>query len=115
MTEKMENPVRPFRKMHGLGNDFVIFDGRTDLLDLTADQARLVADRNLGIGCDQIITLLPSDKADVFMRIQNGDGSEANTCGNATRCVGDILLKTSALWIGKFVWTFFRNGPYKAV
>ena len=85
--------IHPFRKMHGLGNDFVIFDGRTDPFKMTKDQLRHIADRNRGIGCDQIITLLPSDKADVFMRIQNGDGSEANTCGNATRCVGDILLK----------------------
>lgn len=83
----------PFRKMHGLGNDFVIFDGRTDHLDLTAVQARHIADRHRGIGCDQLITLWPSEKADVFMRIQNADGSEVNACGNATRCVGDIILR----------------------
>ncbi len=100
MTMKMENTPddsgcdsgRKFRKMHGLGNDFVIFDARTDQLDLTADQARHIAGRNRGIGCDQIITILPSDKADAFMRIQNADGSEVNACGNAARCIGDILL-----------------------
>ncbi len=93
MTLDNEGSLRSFRKMHGLGNDFVIFDGRTDRLDLTADQARHVANRNRGIGCDQIITLLPSERADVFMRIQNADGSEVNACGNATRCVGDIILR----------------------
>ncbi|MCF6216104.1 MAG: diaminopimelate epimerase [Emcibacter sp.] len=100
MTMKMENTPddsgcdsgRKFRKMHGLGNDFVIFDGRADQLDLTADQARHIAGRNRGIGCDQVITILPSAKADAFMRIQNADGSEVNACGNAARCVGDILL-----------------------
>ncbi len=92
MTIKMEKARHAFRKMHGLGNDFVIFDGRADRLDLTGDQARHIADRKYGIGCDQIITLMASDKADAFMRIQNADGSEVNACGNATRCVGDILM-----------------------
>jgi len=93
MTGKNTGPLRSFRKMHGLGNDFVIFDGRTDPLDLTAAEARHIADRNRGIGCDQIITLRPSAKADVFMRIQNADGSEVNACGNATRCVGDLIIR----------------------
>jgi len=93
MSVKNQNPLRAFRKMHGLGNDFVIFDGRTDPLDLTEAQARHIASRNRGIGCDQIITLWPSHKADVFMHIQNADGRVVNACGNATRCVGDILLR----------------------
>ena len=93
MTLNNKAALRDFRKMHGLGNDFVIFDGRIDQLDLTGDQARHIASRNRGIGCDQIITLWPSVKADVFMRIQNADGSEVNACGNATRCVGDILMR----------------------
>ncbi len=83
---------RRFRKMHGLGNDFVVFDGRTDLLDLNADQARFVADRRVGVGCDQIITMQPSDRADVYMRIQNADGSEVAACGNATRCVAGVMM-----------------------
>ena len=70
-----QSTVRNFVKMHGLGNDFVVFDARTEPLALTPEQARFVADRHLGIGCDQIITILPSDKADAFMRIQNADGS----------------------------------------
>ena len=93
MTIRLVSHMHFFRKMHGLGNDFVIFDGRTDHLDLTEDQARHIANRNRGVGCDQIITLLPSTVADVFMRIQNADGSEVNACGNAARCVGDILLQ----------------------
>lgn len=93
MTIKLVSRMHGFRKMHGLGNDFVIFDGRTEHLELTGGQARHIADRNRGVGCDQIITLLPSVDADVFMRIQNADGSEVNACGNATRCVGDILLR----------------------
>lgn len=93
MTNDTQDALRPFRKMHGLGNDFVIFDGRADRLDLSADQARHIARRHCGIGCDQIITLWNSDKADVFMHIQNADGSEVNACGNATRCVGDIILR----------------------
>ncbi|MCF6195977.1 MAG: diaminopimelate epimerase [Emcibacter sp.] len=93
MTKEMTGAPRAFRKMHGLGNDFVIFDGRADQLDLTGDQARHIASRHHGIGCDQVITLLPSTKADVFMRIQNADGSEVGACGNASRCVGQILME----------------------
>lgn len=90
-----QGTVRNFVKMHGLGNDFVVFDARTDPLALTPEQARFVADRHLGIGCDQIITILPSDKADAFMRIQNADGSEVSACGNATRCVASLLMGES--------------------
>ncbi|MBI1180932.1 MAG: diaminopimelate epimerase [Alphaproteobacteria bacterium] len=81
--------------MHGLGNDFVVFDARRAPLALTADQARFIADRHLGVGCDQIITILPSDRADAFMRIQNADGSEVGACGNATRCVASLLMGES--------------------
>jgi diaminopimelate epimerase len=90
-----QGTVRNFVKMHGLGNDFVVFDARTEPLDLTPEQARFVADRHLGIGCDQIITILPSDNADAFMRIQNADGSEVSACGNATRCVASQLMGES--------------------
>lgn len=93
MNRTLNTCRRPFRKMHGLGNDFIIFDGRTDRLDLTEAQVRQLASRNRGIGCDQLITLWPSEYADTFMRIQNADGSEVTACGNATRCVGDILLQ----------------------
>jgi diaminopimelate epimerase len=82
---------RPFRKMHGLGNDFVIFDAREAPLEIDGAQARALADRRTGIGCDQLILLEPSDRADVRMRIWNADGGEVEACGNAARCVALLL------------------------
>jgi diaminopimelate epimerase len=84
----------PFLKMHGLGNDFVVLDGRTTPLDLPVVRRRAIADRRLGVGCDQLIVLEPpTDRAaDVFMRIYNPDGGEAGACGNATRCVASVLM-----------------------
>lgn len=81
--------------MHGLGNDFVVFDARTHPLDLAPEQARFVAHRRLGVGCDQILTIQPSDSADAFMRIQNADGAEVEACGNGTRCVASLLIRES--------------------
>jgi diaminopimelate epimerase len=83
----------PFRKMNGLGNDFVILDARAQPIKITSEIARRVADRSHGIGCDQLIVLEPSDKADAFMRIYNSDGSEVGACGNAARCVALILAQ----------------------
>jgi diaminopimelate epimerase len=80
-----------FVKMHGCGNDFVILDERPRPLGITPARAAALADRHIGIGCDQFIVLEPSDP--VFMRIYNPDGSEAGACGNATRCVADILMR----------------------
>jgi diaminopimelate epimerase len=84
----------PFLKMHGLGNDFVVLDARTAALDLTPERRRAIADRRLGVGCDQLIVLeLPTEReADVFMRIYNPDGGEAQACGNATRCVASVVM-----------------------
>jgi diaminopimelate epimerase len=84
----------PFLKMHGLGNDFVVLDARTAALDLTPERRRVIADRRLGVGCDQLIVLeLPTEReADVFMRIYNPDGGEAGACGNATRCVASVVM-----------------------
>ena len=76
-----------FHKMHGLGNDFVIVDGREQEAKITSELARAVADRHRGIGCDQLILVGKSDKADVSMRIWNHDGGEVQSCGNASRCV----------------------------
>ncbi|MEO8714041.1 MAG: diaminopimelate epimerase [Acetobacteraceae bacterium] len=85
-----------FRKMHGAGNDFVVLDARAAPLRLTPARAAALADRRLGIGCDQLITLEPAQAgADVFMRIRNPDGSEAEACGNATRCVATLLARES--------------------
>ena len=76
-----------FRKMHGLGNDFVVIDAREDAIAMDPDRARAIADRRTGVGCDQVILLEPSEVADVKMRIWNADGGEVEACGNATRCV----------------------------
>ncbi|QIK79691.1 diaminopimelate epimerase [Sphingomonas piscis] len=78
---------RHFHKMHGLGNDFVIVDARSEPFSMSADRARAIADRRTGVGCDQLIVLEPSDAADLKMRIWNQDGGEVESCGNATRCV----------------------------
>ncbi len=79
----------PFIKMHGLGNDFVVLDGRVDAIPaMTAAFAAALADRKTGIGCDQLILLEPSDVADLRMRIFNADGGEVEACGNAARAVG---------------------------
>ena len=78
---------RHFHKMHGLGNDFVIVDARDQRFDVTPELARAIADRRTGVGCDQLIVLEPSDRAELRMRIWNHDGSEVESCGNATRCV----------------------------
>lgn len=89
-----------FVKMHGLGNDFAIFDARDIALAMPAERVRRLADRRLGIGCDQLIVLEPSRHADLFMRIYNPDGSESGACGNATRCVaaltGAARIETAA-------------------
>jgi diaminopimelate epimerase len=85
-----------FMKMHGCGNDFVILDARPRPLGITPSRAAALADRHTGIGCDQLIVIEPAESADAFMRIYNPDGSEAGACGNATRCVADILMRENA-------------------
>jgi diaminopimelate epimerase len=81
-----------FVKMHGCGNDFVVFDERTRPLGFTPALAAAIADRRTGIGCDQFITIEPARPgADAFMRIRNPDGGEAGACGNATRCVAHLI------------------------
>lgn len=85
-----------FIKMHGLGNDFVVLDARIGGVPvMTNALARALADRQTGIGCDQLILLEPSDAADLRMRIFNHDGGEVEACGNASRAVG-LLLGESA-------------------
>ncbi|MFC3174809.1 diaminopimelate epimerase [Novosphingobium bradum] len=85
-------PRVPFVKMHGLGNDFVVLDGReSGVPAVDARLAAALADRHRGIGCDQLVLLEPSATADLRMRIFNADGSEVEACGNATRAVGLLL------------------------
>lgn len=80
----------PFRKMNGLGNDFVIVDLRRSPVRMTEDAARRIADRQSGVGCDQVITI--EDRGGPFMGVWNSDGSEVGACGNAARCLGAILM-----------------------
>ncbi len=82
----------PFRKMNGLGNDFVVLDARARPLAITEAQARAIADRKTGIGCDQLIVMEKSPRADVLMRIWNAEGGEVESCGNASRCIADLLF-----------------------
>ncbi len=87
---------RTFIKMHGLGNDFVVIDSRNGDLKLSPAEAKAIADRHSGVGCDQLLILEKPAKpnlADVFMRILNSDGSESGACGNGTRCVADLLMR----------------------
>ena len=81
-----------FRKMNGLGNEFVVLDGRSDAIAMSPALARAIADRQSGIGCDQVILMEPSGPADVRMRIWNNDGGEVESCGNASRCIADLLF-----------------------
>ncbi len=81
-----------FRKMNGLGNDFVVIDARTRPISISDDQARAIANRTTGIGCDQLIVMENSSLADVKMRIWNAEGGEVESCGNASRCIADIVM-----------------------
>ena len=83
-----------FLKMHGLGNDFIIFDWRAGgPAAIGSAVASRLADRRLGIGCDQILVIRASDIADIRMDILNHDGSHSAACGNGTRCVADLVMK----------------------
>lgn len=86
---------RPFRKMNGLGNDFVIIDLRDCGPHMTPAAAVQIADRTHGIGCDQVITI--EDHDGLFMGVWNVDGSEVGACGNAARCVGWILMEETGV------------------
>ncbi len=82
-----------FEKMHALGNDFVVIDLFDQTIGDYSEFARKYLDRHFGIGADQLLLLLPSEKADVKMRIFNPDGSEAGMCGNGIRCLVDFALR----------------------
>jgi diaminopimelate epimerase len=77
-----------FTKMHGLGNDFVVVEAFSRPIALTADQVRHIADRRLGVGCDQVLLIEPPRSADTdfYYRIYNSDGGEVEQCGNGARC-----------------------------
>jgi len=87
---------RPFLKMNGLGNDFVVVDARLAAFTPSTDEVRRIADRERGIGCDQLIVVEPADGAHARMRIWNADGGEIEQCGNAARCVAWLLMEAGA-------------------
>ena len=82
-----------FRKMHGLGNDFVVLDARAATLMLTPKSARAIADRRMGVGCDQILIIEPPRQGgDAFLAIRNADGGVVESCGNGSRCIARLLM-----------------------
>ncbi|WP_296818770.1 diaminopimelate epimerase [Brevundimonas sp.] len=87
---------RPFVKMNGLGNDFVVVEARSEPFRPTPEKVRAICDRNTGEGCDQLIAIERSDHG-AYMRVWNADGGQVETCGNALRCVGWLLMQASGL------------------
>ena len=97
-TENSLIPLgRPFVKMHGLRNDFVIIDGRKDPYHPSTREIVHICDRHEGVGADELLIVEPPKDPDTiaFVRIINPDGREVEACGNATRCIGWMLLKES--------------------
>ena len=86
-----------FRKMHGCGNDFVILDFRSESEDLSNARIMQICDRHIGVGCDQHVIIEPSEKANVKVIFYNSDGSTSGACGNASRCVADIIMRENNL------------------
>lgn len=81
----------PFTKMHGAGNDYIYIDALKEVPANLPLLAKHISDRHFGIGSDGLVAILPSDKADFRMRMFNADGSEAEMCGNASRCIGKFV------------------------
>jgi diaminopimelate epimerase len=87
-----------FLKMHGLGNDFVVFDARDSGIALSSAQAKALADRHFGIGCDTVVLIRPGGaEADATVLFYNADGTESESCFNASRCVARLLLDERGL------------------
>lgn len=89
--DSLENGL-PFLKMHGLGNDFVIIDARAAENPVTAEMAKAIGHRYFGVGFDQLAVLTSSDAADVDVAFWNSDGSMSGACGNASRCIGRLII-----------------------
>ena len=106
---------RPFLKMHGLGNDFLLLDARDTPLSLTAPQVRALADRRTGIGFDQLIVLEPSSTATVRVRFWNSDGTEVAACGNGSRAVAAHLGGQISMETGGGLLTASATGPHAEV
>jgi diaminopimelate epimerase len=86
---------RPFVKMNGLGNDFVVVESGSGPFRPTPAEVRAIADRRTGVGCDQLIALEPSRSGHAFMRVWNADGGEVGACGNGARCAGWLVMRAA--------------------
>ncbi len=86
---------RPFLKMNGLGNDFVVVEARSAPFAPSPEEVRAIASRQVGIGCDQVVSIEASERADAAVRFWNADGEEVGACGNASRCVGWLLMEAT--------------------
>ena len=94
MTDATQNIA--FMKMHGLGNDFVVIDCRSEGLAISAAMAKAIGDRHRGVGFDQLALIEPShDGANASLTFFNSDGSTSAACGNATRCIARFLMDES--------------------
>lgn len=103
----------PFLKMHGLGNDFVVLDGRARVLSIGPEAARRIADRRTGVGCDQLLILEPAKNgAAAALTIRNADGGEVGTCGNGARCIAALLLRETG---GAAIAIETAAGPIEAI
>lgn len=90
--------MTPFRKMQGLGNDFVVFDARQRAIPMDGAKVRAIADRHFGVGCDTLVLITPGNaEVDASLRFFNADGGEVESCGNATRCVARLLMDERGL------------------
>jgi diaminopimelate epimerase len=93
MKDLRKHSDLPFMKMHGAGNDFVIIDSRGGSAVTTRSLACALGDRHCGVGFDQLAEILDSDEADFALEFWNADGSRAQACGNATRCVAEYVMR----------------------
>lgn len=92
MSQPPPPPLR-FRKMHGAGNDFLVIDARDGRPPLAPEVVRALGDRHRGVGFDQFVEIRRHPEADALLAFRNADGSSAGACGNATRCVADLLMR----------------------
>ena len=93
MKDTREHDGLSFLKMHGAGNDFVVLDFRGKPGAVTAASARAIGDRNRGVGFDQLAEIRDDVAADFYLGFWNADGSRAGACGNASRCVADLVMR----------------------
>jgi len=97
-TAPYNAPMTAFLKMHGLGNDFVVFDAREHAIALDGAKAKAIADRHFGVGCDTVVLIRPGGaEVDAGIQFYNADGSDTESCFNATRCVARLLLDERGL------------------